>query len=148
MKHVWSILCRRAITDQSTQAVSLFEVIDGFPVPENAGEGLLAIEADFVTVWEREDERIGEHHNARLTVLDPRGDAIGTPLIYNVDLESAPRARNTTRFPGFPIRGLGSHNIRLETENPDGESWDTKLEYRVRVISLTAMAQALVQEGG
>ena len=146
MKHVWSILCRRAISDESTQQVSLLEVIDGFIVPDNVGEGLLAAEADFVTVWERDDERVGERQNARVTVFDPKGEAIGTPLIYEVDLENAPRARNTTRFPGFPIRGLGTHTIQLESEDPADDSWRNIYEYKVSLAPLARLAQSAVQQ--
>jgi hypothetical protein len=147
MKHMWSILCRRAIIDQSTQLVSLFEVIDALPAPENAGEGLLAVEADFVTVWERDEEGRGELHNARITVFDAKDIPLGTPLVQTINLESTPRVRATTRFPGFPIRGLGTHTLRLEVEKTEDDSWETVVDYEVRVVSVTSLAQAAVQEG-
>jgi len=143
MRHVVSALCTRALIDQVTQSVSLIELIDSVAGPiDSHTEGAFPLAADFLTIWSREDLQKPETSRGRLSLFNASNQAIGEPLVYEVDLTVVQRSRNVTRFPGFPFRGTGLHRLVVEVEAQDG-GWRPVGEWPLMILAVTAEAAGL-----
>lgn len=138
MKHVVSALCGRVVIDQTTQNVTLVDLVDSLlgPINETA-EGAFSVALDFLTVWMRTDLQRPETGRARLGVLNATRVLIHPHLEYEVDLVAAHRARNITRFPVFPFRGTGLHTITVEIEVEEGH-WQVVAEWPILISVLAA----------
>lgn len=124
--------------DQITQSTSLIDLVQGLYGPiEEAGNGVLPVALDFVTVWVRDDFEKQETGNARLGVIAPDGTLINQFVNYDVDLKTASQARNVTKFPGFPFKGSGKHLIVIESEGPE-DTWTRQCEWPVVIGSLAS----------
>lgn len=140
MRHVVSALCTRVLIDQVTQSVSLIDLIDSVAGPIDAhSEGAFPLALDFLTIWMRDDLQRGEASRGRLSLFNATGEAIGTPLVYEVDLTVIQRARNITRFPGLPFRGTGMHRLVVEVEAQDGV-WQVAAEWPFMISAIAVEA--------
>lgn len=141
MKHVLTALCTRALIDQLTDGTTLVELVDGlFGAP--GAEGILPVALDLVSIWSRSNDGQPESGTARVGVFAPDGDLLGQYVEYEIDLRSNEKVRNVTRFPGFPIRGLGPHRIVVELESSE-DNWVQAAEWPVRIATVAAPATTL-----
>ncbi len=125
-RHIWSILCTRASVDRETNNISIFDVIDRVTVGPVGREVeiVLALPAEFVTLWMRSDYSTPETAVGRLRLLAPDGaDLGGVPFNINLD-EPHVRARSIIRMSGLPLRGSGIYNFIVEVHKPEQEEWE------------------------
>ena len=122
MRHCWTILCRKAIVDQATNAVTLIESIEAI-----AGKGTapvqpeaLPLELTVATLWCRSTRGEAETGTARLRLLAPDGKQLACSE-YPVDLTTHERRRNFLTFNGIPFRGAGRYDWSVEERI--GEDW-------------------------
>lgn len=133
MKHITTVLCARALIDQTTSSLSMIETIDSvLTAPNLTGQGMLPFPVDLVSLWARSKEDEPETSRARVMVFAPDNTSFAEPLIYEADLRSSTRARNLTKFPGFPIKGTGLHRFVVEVER-DEDEWELVAEWPVVV---------------
>jgi len=133
IRHVYTILCTKAVIDSETNNISLIDSIErlsGPNIPEQ-GQGVLAISADFVTLWTRSDLARPERGRARVRILDPTGNPCGDPVSYTIELGEFVRVRALSRFSGFPFRGVGVYNLCVDQET-DG-NWHEEARYPLEV---------------
>lgn len=138
MKHVLTALCTRALIDRLTDGTTLVELIDGLYGAAGA-EGILPVSLDLVSIWSRSNDGRPESGMVRVGVLAPDGNLLEHYVEYEVDLRSNEKVRNVTRFPGFPIRGLGAHRIVVEREAKKG-IWIQEAEWPVRIRTIAPPA--------
>lgn len=140
-----SALCSRALIDQITQSTTLIDLVDGLYAPSDQ-EGLLPVALDLVTIWSRDETERSESGSARVEVVAPDGRLLGQYVTYEVDLQSAHKSRNLTKFPGFPFRGLGPHLVVVEQEGPE-DKWTRRFEWPVIVTPIPTPPKAASQGG-
>jgi hypothetical protein len=138
MKHVLTALCMRALIDQTTQNLTLVDVVEVLyaPIEENS-EGALGVSLDLISMWRRDEAGKPETGRARVGVFGPDSKLIGQHLTYEVDLTVAPRGRNITKFAAFPIRGIGEHLLAVDVESP-AELWERRGEWSVLISAFPA----------
>jgi hypothetical protein len=127
MRHLWSVVCVRAILDKYTNRISLLEILDEFAldpgqvVPETLEErGALPIHLEVATQWERTDYGTPESGTCFLEVYSPNGELTGSGKLA-VDLVAAPRSRVILRFDAFRLAGLGKYRFVISKEE-EGQS--------------------------
>jgi hypothetical protein len=134
MRHIYSILCTRAVVDQVSNNLTIVEVVErlsGPAVTEPTARGIIAIPLDFVTLWARTNFHQGERSRARLRILGPNDADLGDAIAYAVDLEQFTRVRNMTRFAGLPFSGQGVYNLVVEMEA--GTAWQEVARYPLEI---------------
>ena len=110
--HLWTIFCTRASTDSATNNISLFEIIEqiGLPradiekIPEAKDQPIaINVSGDLVTVFVRDDfETPEDDREGRIIIESPDKTPLGGGE-FRIDLNSAPRTRNTSRIPALAI---------------------------------------------
>lgn len=117
IKHVWSVLCSQSVTDQQTNNVSLFNVIEQIEVTlaKDVPEGLLPIAQmplELVSLWERVAGDGATGGAAVVDVMDATGKRIGGREM-SFDLNDHRRCRTRLTLNGVPISGSGRYVIRV-----------------------------------
>lgn len=141
MKHVVSALCGRVLIDEMTQSVTLVDLTDALFGPiDPTSEGAFPVALDFLTIWLRDDLQKPEAGRGRLGITDAGGILLNPHLEYEVDLTSMQKARNITRFPGFPFKGTGMHNIVVEIERTEG-IWERVADWPILISGVAPRTQ-------
>jgi hypothetical protein len=113
IRHAWSVLCEKVLTDRDTNNVSL-DVLEQLSVagaPPPSGERpLLPVRIELVSLWYRAEagESSALSGEAVLRLLSPVGDELAD-LAMKVDLGTRPRARTRALLPGIPFTGPGQY---------------------------------------
>jgi hypothetical protein len=119
IQHVWSVLCTRAVIDNETNIISLFDVVEQIAVVGPGGEGVAPVSLEMVTLWSRESLEEATRGRARLRIVGPDGMQIGNPIEHDVDLTNFVRIRNRFRMAAFPVIGPGKYSLVVEIEQND-----------------------------
>jgi hypothetical protein len=118
-KHVWTIVCRRAIVNQADNSLSLIDQIDGIgvptppPPPPDNPNALPAIPVGFyiTSLWRRSDPNRPERVNSRCKILAPDGtNLIDTQLELVLD-DPYQTIRGFMQLPLLPLRGPGTYQF-------------------------------------
>jgi hypothetical protein len=124
--HAWSVLCEKVITDSETKNLSL-DVVEQLtfgglpPMPPGAKGFVVPVRLSLVSLWYRADPDIGGKCKARIRVLSPEGEEVGT-MDTPVDLSSAPRARLISRWDFLLVSRSGLYWFVVSSEKPK-EGW-------------------------
>jgi hypothetical protein len=127
-KHIWTVLCRRAITDRILNIVSLIDVIEeiavaSHPALSDTKWSALPLEAVLVSFWERSSAMAPELCQLRIQILSPTGEIHPQLLLSNIDLTEAMRARISLGLGGMPIHGFGTHKFVVSMRKSDNDAW-------------------------
>ena len=118
MEHVWTVLCRRAITDRETNQTSLIDSIEGLTATISA-EKVKEAERDnkrigvevgavLVSFWVRSDLKIPEMGEMRTRVVAPDGSVVSREdAKASVNLRDNRRMRMHLEIPALPFAGEG-----------------------------------------
>jgi hypothetical protein len=75
IRHAWSLICTKCITDPDTKNVTLAEVVEQLNIPANVTFPIIApFQTDLVSTWYRSDPNRGERATGRVIVHTPDGD--------------------------------------------------------------------------
>ena len=126
IEHVWTVLCARSIVDQSSNNISLLDVIEQINVqapPLQVGqEGLLPIHGELVTLWTRSVDNQPCRADARIRVISPSGTT-AHEKDYSVDLMVSERVRTKINIPVLSVRELGRHHFSVLLRNENDTEW-------------------------
>jgi hypothetical protein len=126
IRHVWSVLCSRSSIDQTTNNVSLFEVLESIQVFVNmpvAIPGAAPFAATLVTLWARERLDTPAFGHSRFRILGPTGQPVLPELMAEIDLRTAPRTRARLTLPGLPFSGDGVYNFEVSWRTGEENEW-------------------------
>lgn len=121
-KHIWSVLCRRALIDRNSNSASLIETLEEITVELNGHLDPdtwtpLPVEATIVTLLSRSDMAIPERLQMKVELVGPNNETyISPPKVLAIDLSEAKRARVVTTFATMPIRGSGIQRFIVQLE--------------------------------
>lgn len=133
-RHVWTVLCDRALIDKNSQKISLIDTVEQLVVLDedrktrNLGaDDNVAIRTALVLVsyfW-RSDPEQPETSHLRVMVVDPHGKRIPPSSDSLVPLEEHQRVRCIIKVGSFPLRGEGTYNFHVQTRPNEGSRWKT-----------------------
>jgi len=139
MRHIWSLLCSRCVTDKVSNNVSLFEVLEEIHLPpgvaEKKGGGIEVIApmpADWVTLWARSKKEEPETVLVKDTILSPSGKILGEKE-YSINLQENSRSRAIRRVPLPPSDKSGVYRFRTQVKDEEQKSWRRVSEIPVEV---------------
>lgn len=131
MRHVWTVLCKRALVDERTNSVSLIDAIEGVtgkgPAPKPA---ILPFEATLAQLWARSEVGEPEKGRARMRILSPKGKELHSSE-YEVDLSAHERRRHFLSMQGLPYEEAGRYEMVSEMELDD--AWKEVSRYPVDI---------------
>jgi hypothetical protein len=128
-EHRWSILCERAIVDQSSNTVSIHTVVDdlqvgGLPPEALAGGAVLPHQLQLVTLWRRSDDAVPETLLTRLAFINPDEEVLGHSQETVTDLRQYIQLRSFATLPGFLVRGrFGVYHLAVEWRRETEQNW-------------------------
>ena len=137
-KHVWSVLCRRALLDQSTNNVSLIDVVENldFRPASSIEEGKqwysVPFETALVTLVTRTTYSEPEETKLQVRIVAPNGQAHDQSIVSNVNLAEHPHHRNFVFLQNLLFWSSGTYRfiVSLQTEN---DEWKTVAEVPVDI---------------
>ena len=134
MEHIWSVLCRTAITDKDRNTLSLIETMEQINfAAEGEVEGL-PYEASIVSMWWRSKDDISEIAHERLIILSPNREPIITSPMQEINLKDYRRSRNTLNFSGLPFRGNGVYRFVIQLSEDEGKNWKDVASVPLEII--------------
>lgn len=140
MRHVWSILCSRALIDQNRK-ISLIEVLDAVDIPVHESEKPpedLKLKLDgsiqLVTSWYRSELKTPETGESRNILVSPGGhkQPIGEAV---VDLEDTTLANTVLgKCPPLEFHGFGLYNFQIQKrDHPGNGRWITSAKIPLQI---------------
>ncbi|MFQ5778169.1 MAG: hypothetical protein ACE5IP_09190 [Terriglobia bacterium] len=116
IEHIWSVLCRQALISKDSNNITLVEVIERIRLSQLPQEGISPISLQLVTLWGRPVISEPSRGRARWRLVDPEGNEMAEPVVYDIDLTTFVRARNRSQMSALPIRGPGKYVFCVEME--------------------------------
>ncbi len=129
IKHIWSVVCRRATIDRDTNSISLLDCIEqmqvNVPVQKSKiekGKKLNApIEFDFVSAWIRENTSKVAEFEMKLELYSPKKKKlIDYSKIFFIP-EKKKRLRTRIALKGMPIDLSGEYVFRVTSKEKNRE---------------------------
>lgn len=129
-RHIFSVLCRRSITDQGSNLLSIIDVLDSIVVEPRHAEatatenGLppLALDGSFVSLYTRSKSGKAEHFDARVLLTGPDGQKLGETR-SRIDLSKFHNYRMTSKLEQMPFVGPGLYEFKVQLQ--EGARWRT-----------------------
>lgn len=133
MKHIWSVLCSRAVIDRDTNNISLQNVIEQLNIQAEPSEGAaIPFQMEVVTFWTRDDPETPIRENSRVKLLSPKGKTIGS-FEAEIDMTDHERSRSKLTLQGLPISSEGIFLFRIERQHPESLRWRKVAELPLQV---------------
>lgn len=128
MQHMWTIPCRVAIIDRTTNNVSLIDIVEEVTVAHPDAEPAAGVPGvpmlfDIMTLWRRENPDQPETGFSKMSLLSPQG-AVLVEAETDVDLRTFKRCRATTKLVGIPVAGPGTYQFRVERRADSSMPWE------------------------
>lgn len=138
-KHVWSVVCRKAVTDRDENSVSLHEVIEMVTVSQDPLDGEhgadpvgIPLQHDVTSLWTRENREVPERASTRTRIRAPNGREFKGP-IAPLDLTHYRRLRSNVRFQSFPYVGPGDYALFVDVSTDEQKTWRTVAELPLEI---------------
>jgi hypothetical protein len=138
-RHIWSVLCSRAIVDQDNN-ISLIGVTEsmGFQALEEVPPGSVAripVQLTLVSLWTRAAPDTAERIRVRISVVLPGGRRVGSGTEMAVDLENYPRTRTFMNFQDLPILpGVDTYEFQVESFSNDQWRLEASVPVEFRLV--------------
>lgn len=130
MRHLWTVVCLRAVLDRYTNRLSLLEVLDelmvlaGQKLPDSLeAKTALPLHLEVVVQWERSAIENPERGECQVELFTPTGERAGAGEL-DVDLQAAPRSRLILRFDKLPLAGLGRYRFVVSKKEDGQTDWE------------------------
>jgi len=151
IRHVWTAICSRCITDTRTGNISLIDAIEQIKLfarpasvgtaegddPSPDGPNAASITFEIVTLWSKTAAiDVAEQGYGRLLVKAPSG--VEQELVtYDIDLSKTKGLRAIMGAPGFPIVEDGEYLFCVEYRSSGAEEWQRVSEVPLDVVIAT-----------
>lgn len=123
-KHIWTILCTKALVEEKTNNVSLIEIIEQLEVlgVPNETRAILPIQLVLVTLWSRSDLDRAEFATGKFEFLAPSGEVLGGGE-YDINLRDYRRSRNLANMNSLPLQGPGIYKFVIRIREDENNTW-------------------------
>ena len=130
MRHVWSVLCDRCVTDKATNNISM-DVIEQLQanigrIDDPAKLTILPMQLKIVSFWTRTDEAVAEEGRGRIQVYDPFGKSYADveSSQFKIDLTNTIRSRSINEILGMGIFPDKQGTYAFGVEVFQGGKWE------------------------
>jgi hypothetical protein len=139
-RHVWTVLCRRAVVDRFSNAASAFDMLEEIVFEPQEALVLndwmsIPIEATLISFIIRSDQSVAERPGLRVEVISPTGERYKSVGSVELDLVGSSRIRNLFTFPAVPFREFGIQKFIIHLEETPGD-WkqvaEIPLEFKLK----------------
>lgn len=130
-RHVWSVLCRQAITDQQSNVISLLNAVEEFKfkrtpsleeIPKKTSIDI-PVDLSLVSLFIRSDENKPENPLCRVTIVTPDKQKFVLPEA-ELGLVEKKRARAIINFQSLVFTVSGQYEYLVQTKKNEKEkSW-------------------------
>ena len=145
IRHAWSVLCTRAITDSESRNISLLEVLEQINIPAGAQFPLVApIQSDFVSFWYRSNPNQPERGTCRISVVTPNNQAREATQ-QTVDLTVYQRSRTIARSAGITLDAPGIYQFIIDLRQEGQQEWENVAHVPVSVVTTEQLAATPVR---
>ena len=136
IKHVWSVLCSKAILDKESNNFSLINVLEQINLRKEIKlPAVVPIEFHLVTLWMRESVDKPAKGQARVILKTPSNETLEA-LTYEIDLESSERHRANLTMHGLPISEVGYYYFQVKFRPEGSARWKTAAQLPLKVTYL------------
>jgi len=138
MKHLWSIICGRAIINNETKTISLIDVLEELTfynmTESSEGKTKVAFPCDFevVSYWVRDDANREKYVDFSLEIIDPNNEKIGesnNKMSFPQDSQKRMRTIIKSRAFVFTVDGIYLFKIKMN----EGSTYRTVAEFPIDV---------------
>lgn len=143
IKHIWSVLCRRSITDKETNNISILNVFEQLEVnatikkdeKKKLEQVNIPIEYEIVSMWFRENSNEKIKADVEIVVINPNGK---TEKTFLQKFEMPPgmrRMRSKIRIFGLTINNSGDYIFRIRIKEANQKEYQdvTNLPLEVKI---------------
>lgn len=122
----WAILCYKANIDQTSNQISLVDVMEEVTIAsplgpdQNASRVGMAQHMELVTHWHRTVEDVPEVGAMALAVVSPAGNTLAEAEL-EIRLDTAKRYRGILKTDVIPFDGFGKYTFRISRQS--GDEW-------------------------
>lgn len=126
MRHLYTIFCRRVMTDRDTGNTSILDVVDNLQFPVESDSSNLEepsgvpLEHALVTAWSRREQDLPVVTQIRIRLTAPDGSVLSHNIL-KVDLRENIAARLVGRSKVFTFKGGGIYEWIIEREAGEDE---------------------------
>jgi len=134
IEHVWSIICSNSTTDQQTNNISLFNVVEKFNVIvekkpnlkiEKNKKIIIPFGQEVVTRFRRKVRDVDVLFDIRLDLIDPSGEITEGKTVKTISfLKKFSNMRVVNKVPNLPVEKSGLYNFSIKIR----EVGETKFE--------------------
>lgn len=121
IKHIWSVLCSNSSIDQTTNNVSLFNVIEQIELTKKSGsefnedvEKGIGINLELITLWQKTGRQTSFEHFVEF--VDPIGKVLNEIKFPFNFPEKVKRFRANLKIQGLKITKGGEYNFRISVK--------------------------------
>ena len=123
INHHFSLICNRAVIDESTKSLSIFDVIEQINVVAEPDQLVkIPIHFEIISVWLRSDLSTPEKGVARVFLQDPKGISKKTVEV-NIELTTSTFFRSIIIVSVIELRGPGLYNFIVELKQ-NNDKWE------------------------
>jgi hypothetical protein len=138
MRHVWSVLSTTSLIDQTSNNVSLLEVLEQVTLfvdidPPLDERIVFPLQASLTTMWWRSEMNTPESFRMRVNIVGPSGPVPET-FEQQVDLIDFRRSRNTYSYRGIPYLGFGIYEFSIEVLDEGKGIWQQMASVPLEII--------------
>lgn len=118
MRHIWSVLCNKAVVDPDNNLLSLRDLIEELSVdlPKEAeGKAIkIPIEFEVVSYWVAKNKTNPQNGESIIEIYDPKGKELAK-IPQNITFENnTHRLRTRMRISGMGLTGSGEYTFKVK----------------------------------
>ena len=141
MKINWAVISESTSTDEDTNNVSAFHILEEFHFPKPPDEGtepdgtsVAPVRFVLIASFGRSAYEQSEKATGRVVLSFPGDDQDDLDVLpeFDIDLESTYRHRIKLNFAGLPLRGQGEYCFKIQRMTGTGD-WFQMLEIPIYV---------------
>ena len=123
-EHLWTVLCQKAVIDQTSNAVSLVEVVEELAISPLAEDKSVSIPVSFdlVTLTIRSEPEKPESLAGRMALETPKGAKLAGGQ-FEIDLTKTLRHRSKMHMTTLPLVGAGTYYLIIEYNDEKKGGW-------------------------
>jgi hypothetical protein len=127
IRHVWSVLCAKSVTDNVTNNISLIDVVEQIAAvpptnPPPQGTGMIPLPLEIVSLWARENPLVAARGRARVDLVAPDGSRQAS-FEFEIDLSKFERLRTQGKMNGVPVVGAGRYSFIVSLQQEHQDPW-------------------------
>ena len=151
MKNIWSVIFNRAVVDENTNSISLFDCVEeitvNFSKPEDvsASQKNISINFTIISLWSDNDISRDRKFEYLLEVIDPQDKKINEFINFPVIEKGKKRLRTIVQMNGMGITSEGEYTLVIKYKK-DSEKFviASKIPLDIKFVLNTSVANTKI----